>query len=63
MTDMSKVAEADRSLEDFGYQQELKRSLSTWQLAVFGLVFMIPIAPFGIYGFIAQASNNMVPVP
>lgn len=50
------------TLEDFGYHQELKRSLNTWQLAVFGLVFMIPIAPFGIYGFLAEASNGMVPL-
>lgn len=53
---------AEHILEDFGYKQELKRSLSPWQMAIFGLVFMIPIAPFGIYGFLAEASNNMVPL-
>jgi len=50
------------TLEEFGYKQELKRSLHPWQMAIFGLVFMIPIAPFGIYGFLAEASNNMVPL-
>ncbi|QHI73304.1 amino acid permease [Aminipila terrae] len=53
---------AAHTLEDFGYKQELKRSLKPWQMAIFGLVFMIPIAPFGIYGFLAEASNNMVPL-
>jgi len=50
------------TLEEFGYTQELKRGLRPWQMAIFGLVFMIPIAPFGIYGQLAQASNNMVPL-
>lgn len=51
-----------QSLDSFGYKQELKRSLQPWQMAIFGLVFMIPIAPFGIYGFLAEASNNHVPM-
>ena len=56
------IQTSDYTLEDFGYKQELKRSLKPWQMAIFGLVFMIPIAPFGIYGFLAEASNNMVPL-
>lgn len=49
-----------KSLEQMGYKQELKRSLTTWDLIVYGLVFMVPIAPMGIYGYVAQASNGMV---
>lgn len=43
-----------------GYKQELKRSLTFWDLMIYGLVFMVPIAPFGIYGVVAQGSNGMV---
>jgi amino acid transporter len=48
------------SVERFGYQQELKRSLSFWDLLVYGLIFMVPIAPFGIFGGVYQASGGMV---
>lgn len=43
-------ATGDQSVEAFGYRQELKRSLSFTDLLVYGLVFMVPIAPFGIFG-------------
>jgi hypothetical protein len=33
-------------LAEFGYRQELRRSLSTTDLIVYGLVFMVPIAPW-----------------
>jgi hypothetical protein len=36
------------SLEQFGYKQELKRALTTWDLIVYGMIFMVPIAPFVI---------------
>ncbi|WP_257985382.1 APC family permease [Bacillus sp. V5-8f] len=38
----------------------LKRSLTFWDLLIYGMVFMVPIAPFGIYGVVAQGSNGMV---
>jgi amino acid transporter len=44
----------------FGYQQELKRALSFWDLLIYGLIFMVPIAPFGIYGYILDGSKGMV---
>jgi amino acid transporter len=44
----------------FGYRQELKRSLSFTDLLVYGLIFMVPIAPFGIFGSVFQASGGMV---
>ncbi|MFD1739478.1 APC family permease [Bacillus salitolerans] len=50
----------ETKLENFGYKQELKRSLTFWDLLIYGLVFMVPIAPFGIYGYVAQGSNGMV---
>ena len=48
-------------LEDFGYKQELKRSLSLADLVIYGMIFMIPIAPFGVYGFVNQEAPGMVP--
>ena len=47
-------------LENFGYKQELKRALTIWDLIIYGLIFMVPIAPFGIYGFVADISKGMV---
>ncbi|GAA4233778.1 amino acid transporter [Streptosporangium album] len=48
------------SLEQFGYQQELRRSLTFTDLLVYGLIFMVPIAPFGIFGSVYQGSGGMV---
>lgn len=48
------------TLEQFGYKQELKRSLSFGDLLIYGLIFMVPIAPFGIYGDVAVGSKGMV---
>jgi amino acid transporter len=53
-------ATGDRSVEAFGYRQELKRSLSFTDLLVYGLIFMVPIAPFGIFGSVFQASGGMI---
>ncbi|MEV6525505.1 APC family permease [Longispora sp. NPDC051575] len=49
-----------QSLEQFGYPQELRRSLSFTDLLFYGLIFMVPIAPFGIFGSVYQASGGMV---
>ncbi|SOE03038.1 APC family permease [Blastococcus haudaquaticus] len=53
-------ATGDPGVEAFGYRQELKRTLSFTDLLVYGLVFMVPIAPFGIFGGVFQASGGMV---
>ena len=50
----------DAGVEAFGYRQELKRSLTFTDLLVYGLIFMVPIAPFGIFGGVFQASGGMV---
>src|SRR5712675_1373130 len=51
---------AQRSLESFGYAQELNRSVSTVDLLVYGLVFMVPIAPWAIFGTVYNSSSGMV---
>jgi amino acid transporter len=49
-------------LADFGYRQELKRSLRLRDLLVYGLIFMVPIAPFAIFGVVFNAAKGMVPL-
>lgn len=51
-----------QQLEAYGYKQELKRSLSTTDLLIYGLIFMVPIAPWAIFGVVYNASGGMVPL-
>ena len=53
---------AAAGVESFGYRQELKRSLSYFDLLVYGLVFITPIGPFAVFGFVYNASKGMVPL-
>lgn len=52
----------DENIESFGYKQELKRVLTFKDLIFYGLMFIGPIAPMAIYGFVDQLSNGMVPM-
>ena len=54
------AAHGAEGVEQFGYKQELQRSLSFTDLLVYGLIFMVPIAPFGIFGSVYQGSGGMV---
>jgi amino acid transporter len=47
-------------LQQFGYQQELRRVLRFRDLLAYGLIFMVPIAPMAIYGAVFSASGGMV---
>ena len=47
-------------VEQFGYKQELRRTLTFRDLLVYGLIFMVPIAPFGIFGSVFSGSGGMV---
>jgi amino acid transporter len=51
-----------QSLERFGYKQELKRVLSTKDLVVYGMIFMVPIAPYAVFGFVWNDAKGMVPL-
>ena len=53
-------AAGDSGIEQFGYKQELKRTLKFSDLIIYGLIFMVPIAPFGIFGGVFQASGGMI---
>jgi amino acid transporter len=60
MSSARDVGSAEQDVERFGYSQELKRSLSFADLLIYGLIFMVPIAPFGIFGFVYEGSGGMV---
>lgn len=47
-------------LEELGYQQELSRTMSLRDVIVYGLVFMVPLAPVSVFGTIYNFSNGMV---
>lgn len=51
----------DAGAED-GYRQELDRSLSLRHLVVYGMVFIVPIAPMAVFGFVSRDSFGMVPL-
>ncbi|GAB3569737.1 APC family permease [Spelaeicoccus albus] len=53
---------SSQGVEKFGYKQELRRSLTFVDLVVYGLIFMVPIAPFAIFGSVFQSSGGMVPL-
>ncbi len=45
-----------------GYRQELERTLGLRHLLVYGMIFMVPIAPWAVYGFVSRESFGMVPL-
>ena len=49
-------------IESFGYRQELRRALGMRDLIVYGMIFMVPIAPFSVFGFVWHDAHGMVPL-
>ncbi len=68
MSDVSSAApqgqpvNGDEAVSHLGYRQELARRLKFRDLLIYGMVFMVPIAPMGIYGFVSAESFGMVPL-
>ncbi len=50
------------SLDQFGYEEQLDRALGLRDLLVYGMIFMVPIAPFGVFGFVWKEAGGMVPL-
>jgi amino acid transporter len=50
------------SLQDFGYKEQLNRVLTTRDLIIYGMIFMVPIAPFSVFGFVWNDAKGMVPL-
>ena len=47
------------TLETFGYKQQLSRALTTRDLVVYGMIFMVPIAPFSPFGFVWRDAKGV----
>jgi amino acid transporter len=47
-------------LEKYGYEEQLDRSLTTRDMVIYGMIFMVPIAPIEIFGFVWHDSKGMV---
>ena len=62
MAALETVGAEQGDVEALGYKQELKRALSPFDLLVYGLVCIVPIAPWSSFGFVYNASNGMVPL-
>ena len=50
------------SLEEFGYKEQLNRALTTRDLIIYGMIFMVPIAPYSVFGFVWIDAKGMVPL-
>lgn len=50
------------SLDQFGYKEQLSRALGTRDLIVYGMIFMVPIAPYSVFGFVWADAKGMVPL-
>jgi len=50
------------SLEEFGYKEQLHRALTTKDLIIYGMIFMVPIAPYSVFGFVWNDAKGMVPL-
>lgn len=55
-----RVAQVSPDSSRFGYRPELRRSLGFADLLFYGLVFMVPIAPMGIFGSVYAGAGGMV---
>src|ERR1700726_4719899 len=50
------------TLEDFGYKEQPSRAPTTRDLVVYGMGFMVPIAPYSVFGFVWNDAKGMVPL-
>ena len=57
--DRGRVEGAEHNLEEFGYAQELKRSMSLTDVVVYGLIYMVPLATLPVFGIIYNFSGGM----
>lgn len=56
------MSSEEAALQKFGYKQQLSRALTMRDLVVYGMIFMVPIAPFSVYGFVYKDAKGMVPL-
>jgi len=52
--------EAEDTLHALGYEQELKRSMSLADVVIYGLIYMVPLAPVAVFGIVYNFSSGAV---
>ena len=60
MASTKNVNDQSTDLHQFGYEQELSRKLTCKDLIIYGLIAMVPVAPFGFYGSVVVPARGMV---
>lgn len=50
---------SQENIDRFGYRQELRRGVGLVDLVFYGLISMVPIAPFAIFGLVYSRSGGM----
>ena len=58
---MTPITRNDSGVEEFGYAGAPPRPVDT-DLIIYGLVFMVPIAPGAIFGVVYNSAGGMVPL-
>ena len=53
---------AGDNIEQFGYKQALRRGMGLWDVVMYGVLFMVIIAPQSIFGSIQLNSHGMTPL-
>lgn len=59
MANSKAVSGENASLEQFGYKQELRRGLGLMDVVLYGVLFMVIIAPHSIWGLVQQDALGM----
>ena len=54
-----KLSSAERLEKQFGYKQELRRGLGLWDVVLYGVLFMVIIAPHSIWGLVQTQGLGM----
>ena len=49
----------EQRLAELGYKQELNRTMTLTDVVVYGLIFMVPLAPVAVFGTIFNFSHGM----
>ena len=56
---LDEAAESAQQLEQHGYKQELRRTMSLSDVVVYGLIYMVPMAPVAVFGTIDSFAHGM----
>lgn len=60
MTDREQLDTENERLSELGYKPELSRSLSLADVVIYGLIYMVPIAPISVFGVVYNLSMGAV---